>query len=246
MNDAAEQVYRILSRYQELLHGIDIRAEDIRAAYPGQIRCGRGCSDCCHQPFDISWLEGFYLWVGCCDLEEGVRDRVLERARAYADWAQTQGWGRTETLDGSREERADRMRLRISEMSRAHRPCPLLEEEACLLYDFRPAVCRLAGYPLPDPVEEGVLYACYLNFTGQDLAGAPVESFDVDRLYAAEANLEGTLIHRITGREFSVRHTTQIAEALRTAYDRTDWAAFFQALERRGPASPDPGRRPPG
>jgi hypothetical protein len=116
-------------------------------------------------------------------------------------------------------------------MSASHRPCPLLEDGACLLYDYRPAVCRLAGYPLPDPVDDSALYACYKNFEDRDLTKERAESFDVDRLYAVEASLERELLKLITGKECSVRHTTQIAGALLTDYDQIDWGAFFEALE---------------
>ena len=231
MDDLSNRVYRLLSRYQELLSGVDLRAEEVRAAYPGQIQCRRGCTDCCHQPFDISWLEGFYLWVGLNDLDEETRQRVQVRAAAYAEWARRTNWGNPEVIEGTPEERATRMQVRITEMSAAHMPCPLLEDEACLLYDYRPAVCRLAGHPLPDPVDDSALYACFKNVVDQDLTKDRVESFDVDRLYAVEANLERELLKLVAGKEFSVRYTTQIAGALLTDYDQIDWAAFFEALE---------------
>ena len=39
------------------------------------------------------------------------------------------------------------------------------------------------------------------------------------------------LLKLITGKEWSVRHTTQIAGALLTDYDGINWEAFFEALE---------------
>ena len=231
MDDLANHVYRLLSRYQELLSGVDARAEEVRDAYPGQIHCRRGCTDCCHQPFDISWLEGFYLWIGLNDLDSETRRRVQGRAAVYLKWARDTNWGNPEVIEGTPEERAARMQLRITEMSASHRPCPLLEDGACLLYNYRPAVCRLAGHPLPDPVDDSALYACYKNFEDRDLTKERVESFDVDRLYAVEASLERELLKLITGKEASVRHTTQIAGALLTDYDRIDWGTFFETLE---------------
>ena len=232
MDDLSNRVYRLLSRYQDLLSHVDARAEEVREAYPGQIACRRGCTDCCHQPFDISWLEGFYLWIGLNELDPETRARVLDRAEAYEKWAGTQSWGSPETIQGTPEERTARMRLRIDAMSASHTACPLLEDGACLLYDYRPAVCRLAGYPLPDPVDDSALYACFKNFTGQDLTKARVESFDVDRVYTVEANLERELLKLITGKEWSVRYTTQIAGALQTDYEQIDWQAFFEAIEK--------------
>lgn len=238
MDDVSNRVYRLLSRYQDLLAGVDSRGDEVREAYPGQIQCGRGCTDCCHQPFDISWLEGFFLWIGLGDLDEGVRRRVLERAKAYEAWSATQSWGARETIQGTEEERTLRMRIRIDAMSTSHMPCPLLEDGVCLLYDYRPAVCRLAGYPLPDPVDDSALYACYKNFTGLDLTQTRVESFDVDRVYAVESNLERELLKLVTGKEWTVRHTTQIAGALQVDYDGVDWHAFFEALETGGEDEP--------
>ena len=48
------------------------------------IRCEAGCSDCCHQTFRVSELEGAYLREGLRALEPSVAADILARARAYA------------------------------------------------------------------------------------------------------------------------------------------------------------------
>ena len=231
MNASQERIYELLSRYQELLCKVDDRAEEVRQAYREHIHCGKGCTDCCHQPFDISWLEGFYLWIGLNDLDADTRRRVRERAAAYLEKAHFTPWGNQTVIEGSREDREARMQLRITEMNSTHLACPLLEDGACLLYEYRPSVCRVAGYPLPDPVDDAALYACYKNFVDFDLSGKRVQSFDVDRLYAAEADLERELLRLVTGREPAVRQMTQVAGAMVADYDRVDWAAVFRELE---------------
>ena len=43
-------------------------------------------------------------------------------------------------------------------------PCPALEEGSCLIYDYRPLICRKFGIPLWNPDRPGRVYACQLNF----------------------------------------------------------------------------------
>lgn len=61
-------------------------------------------------------------------------------------------------------------------------PCPLLEQGACALYDYRPIICRTHGLPIR-LVEEGCerIDFCPKNFKGlQSLPGAAI--VDIEKL----------------------------------------------------------------
>ena len=47
------------------------------------IQCGPGCSDCCHQTFRVSEIEGAYLREGLADLPPEQRRGIGDRARDY-------------------------------------------------------------------------------------------------------------------------------------------------------------------
>jgi hypothetical protein len=54
------------------------------ARYAEHIECKPGCSDCCHQTFRVSEIEGAYLREGLAEVPDEIRDDIVARARAYA------------------------------------------------------------------------------------------------------------------------------------------------------------------
>jgi Fe-S-cluster containining protein len=51
--------------------------------YAAHIQCGPGCSDCCHQTFAVSALEGAWLREGLAAAPADVRADILARAEAW-------------------------------------------------------------------------------------------------------------------------------------------------------------------
>ncbi len=122
------------------------------------LSCRTGCSSCCQQTISLFPVE-------------------LEPIREA-----------TRTLPEEQKERlADRLGSPISAQSPDERPCPLLEDERCLVYEARPIICRTHGLPVlverteSGPPERDV---CPLNFTeGLDIEQLPAEELlDVRRL----------------------------------------------------------------
>ena len=70
-------------RLRHLLRTIDHDVEPVVQRYRANIECAKGCSDCCHQTFRISNLEGAYLREGLAEASVEVRADILERARTY-------------------------------------------------------------------------------------------------------------------------------------------------------------------
>lgn len=76
---------RARARLRVHLRLIDDGVAPVVARYRGQIQCRPGCSECCHQSFRVSELEGMLLREGFKDsLTPAVQAEVLARARGYA------------------------------------------------------------------------------------------------------------------------------------------------------------------
>ena len=131
MNLTPEPFLTIRSRYLPLLHQLEALFGEMNKAYgdvAGQYRfqCN-GCADnCCRTRFyHHTLLEYLYLVEGlrtmATDLRQeiGIRALAVNAKMAYAD-------RRKEAL---------------------HIMCPLNRDERCLLYAYRPMICRLHGIP---------------------------------------------------------------------------------------------------
>lgn len=121
--------------------------------YGDRLRCGKGCTDCCHHIFQITEIEAAYVSLGVKTLPEALRKRLVERARLHLPKRQKlmsahgriEAWGTLPEPD---------MRL----------ACPALENGVCVIYDHRPLVCRKFGIPIYNPDNPDRIYACELNF----------------------------------------------------------------------------------
>lgn len=70
-------------RLRHLLRIIDDDVEPVVRRYRSSIECAKGCSDCCHQTFRISDLEGAYLREGLAAAPADMRADIVQRAQAY-------------------------------------------------------------------------------------------------------------------------------------------------------------------
>lgn len=71
------------ARLRRHLRLIDEGVAPVLANYRRHIQCAPGCSQCCHQSFRVSELEGELLREGLSTLDEPTRNDILRRARAY-------------------------------------------------------------------------------------------------------------------------------------------------------------------
>ncbi len=62
---------------------IDGGVAPVVARYRAHIACRAGCSECCHQSFRVSELEGALLREGLAAAAPAVRAEISARARAY-------------------------------------------------------------------------------------------------------------------------------------------------------------------
>lgn len=64
---------------------IDADVAPVVDRYRAHVQCAAGCSDCCHQTFRISEIEGEFLREGLVNAAPEVRADILARAREYRE-----------------------------------------------------------------------------------------------------------------------------------------------------------------
>jgi Fe-S-cluster containining protein len=157
-DDVVSYDLEVYQQYQRLVARVEAFGEAIRQQYPGQVTCHVGCDGCCYQQFTVFPFEAYHLAQAVRTLAPEVRQRLLERLRPVPNpWRQ---------VDESQ-------------------PCVLLEHGRCSVYDGRPLICRMHGFPLSSTMIErsdgGQRDCCPLNFTQVPLAEiAPQAVYNLD------------------------------------------------------------------
>lgn len=118
-----------LKDLHKLFAAIDNAFAEVQRQYGEEVRCGKGCDDCCHAVFDMSLIEAANLLHVFRSLESNEQKRVLHAAtKAHDLWE--------EISSG----KADPSVARIG--------CPLLTDKSvCGCYEARPINCRTYGIP---------------------------------------------------------------------------------------------------
>jgi Fe-S-cluster containining protein len=131
-------------RYEGLVDEVDMLFQRIATEYPECVKCGVGCSDCCHALFDLSLIEALYLNHKFVGLDESERRPILE----FADSADRESYRIKKELYKRQQQGEETNGLLLEAASRKVR-CPLLiEDQTCLLYSCRPITCRVYGIPM--------------------------------------------------------------------------------------------------
>ncbi len=115
---------------KNFLRSIDQTVEHVRRSYPAECRCKKGCADCCHAVFDISFAEATLIENAFKRLNRPARRGIEKRAKeALRLWNEMIASG----------ENPGKVRI----------ACPLLDgDNTCLLYRVRPVNCRTYGIPV--------------------------------------------------------------------------------------------------
>jgi Fe-S-cluster containining protein len=140
----------MIDQYEQVCTAWEEEFARNRALHGERIHCHAGCSDCCHQLFQITEVEAAEVSAGVKLLGEELKNRLMSKARAYlieraAIRVEPEAWGNPPPPG-------------------ARLACPALEEGKCTIYEHRPLSCRKFGIPLWNPARPGRVYACELNF----------------------------------------------------------------------------------
>jgi Fe-S-cluster containining protein len=124
-------------RYRTIVAAVDAEFARNRELHGNRIRCGPGCTECCHHVFSITTLEAAEVARGVASLPEQLRREIQTRAVEYME---------------RRLIRGERL------------PCPALHLGKCSIYEHRPLMCHKFGMPLFNPDKPDRIFACELNF----------------------------------------------------------------------------------
>ncbi|NCD24502.1 MAG: YkgJ family cysteine cluster protein [Deltaproteobacteria bacterium] len=131
------------SKYEALVAQVDAAVHTVTQQYASEVRCRRGCSDCCHALFDVSLVEAMYINAHFSELSETRRNEILieaDKADRKAQIIKKKAYH-----DISTDPRADVLTQAAKERIR----CPLLDvNNECSLYRWRPLTCRIYGIPM--------------------------------------------------------------------------------------------------
>jgi Fe-S-cluster containining protein len=126
--------------YDRLVQRADKSFARIANEHSECIACKPGCADCCHAVFGLFLVEAVFL--------KNDFDRLGEKEKAAAIERGIAAEKDLKTLERTLEEFKDDPRMRAYAMAKARIRCPLLsDEDACILYDYRPITCRIYGIP---------------------------------------------------------------------------------------------------
>lgn len=204
----------IFSKYEMLVAEADALFNRVRDMYPDCVTCARGCSDCCHALFDLGLVEAMYLnskFTESFDFGP-ERSAVLERASD----ADRVAYKIKKRIYKASSDGGDPATL-LAEAARERIRCPLLgDDDACVLYDYRPITCRLYGIPT---AINGMAHTCGLTAfrKGERYPTVALNKIQ-DKL--TELSLE---IVKITGSRYTDLHNVYVpvSMALMTQYNDT-------------------------
>ncbi|MEA3385413.1 MAG: hypothetical protein U9Q89_03035 [Thermodesulfobacteriota bacterium] len=114
---------------ENLYESADRAAADVQKRYSKEVRCKKGCTDCCHAVFDVSLIEALYIRQHFDSLDRKQRRAALNIAKkAIKSW--------------------DQLVTTKADISHARIRCPLLADSGeCVCYKSRPINCRTYGIP---------------------------------------------------------------------------------------------------
>jgi hypothetical protein len=198
-------------RYRALLETLDTWTDQARSHHPGILPCRRGCTACCHGPFDISVADVLLLRETVAALPPETREALLARAASAAARQQDMvpGWAAPHDIGNLGEAPFDALCEAL-----AADPCPCLEDGACAVYDGRPTVCRIMGLGL-EALDGRVLdNGCPIQDEFPEYAALPAQPFD---LASFEQTEEACLVEAglsLFGTASAAGYETTIALAL--------------------------------
>ncbi len=154
--------------YKRVLDRADAWFAGVLREQPQNLKCGRGCSLCCHGLFEICSGDIPLLADGLAAAHPARRKAVIRRAVEIV--AASQHPNLRECSSTEKDAFFDRT---------SSTACPCLNDQgACVLYEYRPLVCRTFGVPLRNG-DEFMDEVCDLNFTEATPAEARAAAWDL-------------------------------------------------------------------
>ena len=180
---------------QGISHIDELWQKNSSACSPDELKCQRGCNQCCLGLFEISFAEAVILCEALSHLPPADYKTVMSKAKQLVEKTRSLFPGDCETglLNPRRDDESDEAFFDAAKGI----PCPLLDlaNGDCLLYEARPATCRICGLALKEQPAQLIMEACVLNFIDQPNERQIETAIDVADLEAADLRMD-TMIYR--------------------------------------------------
>jgi len=126
----------------------------------GHPPCSATCFSCCLNTSTllISKVEGLDIKEGLKQLPRSIQEDIYEKVRRTIIKIDSLGFTEEELIQGKATTTAKLMR------GTPESKCMMLVGGACAIYDYRPLICRVWGYPMKNGDE---ISCCYKTFLGK-------------------------------------------------------------------------------
>lgn len=205
-----------MTRYLPLLERLDQWQAHARTRHPGVIPCTRGCSDCCHGPFDISVADVELVAGAFRQLDPAVRAVVHDRARAQVERMAelAPGWEAPWEIGAIGDARFDRICDALEAL-----PCPMLGSDGgCLIYAERPMICRLMGLGMATESGDVIENGCPIQARFPAYEALPPSPFPLEAWEREERAAKESAADRLLGGPDRSGFETTIAAAVVSAH----------------------------
>lgn len=157
----------VLEQYRHLMGEVGLETRRLYEAR-GSFPCPSNCYDCCRNTATmlISEIEGQDLNVGLKKLAPEIQEHIRKKAKRSVR--------RLEQIGFSHEQMTKHAGMEAVEVLKGtpEAECPMLIGGVCSVYEHRPLICRVWGYPINNGRE---LACCRKTFIGQRRHFKPIE-----------------------------------------------------------------------
>jgi Fe-S-cluster containining protein len=201
----------------ELVARADRLFDTIAHTHGDLMACKAGCDDCCQVYFRVTLIEAFVINQA---FKQNVSDGFRSRAISRADQVEPLFRQADELISLPSQKQAA-----IDTASRIKIRCPLNEDHACILYEYRPITCRLYGTPQK---MAGKVVSCPKNGF---LPGSKYTTVDIDDMQKRLTQYSRDLLVDLLG--VSPRRPGPlylISDVLRITFDKSYFLSLSESL----------------
>lgn len=158
---------QVMFKYKQLVSEINRDVDRIRQEY-GRYPCPTNCFQCCNNTstIPISEVEARDLKNGLDALPKQIRKHIHQKAQQTIKVLESKGF----TLDSMvKDSGMDAINII---KGKSYGQCPMLIGGVCSVYEHRPVICRVWGYPIDNGNE---IACCRKTFIGQRRDFNPVK-----------------------------------------------------------------------
>lgn len=160
----------VMQTYQTLVDEIDRDVLRIREEF-GRYPCPSDCFQCClnTSTIPISEVEARDLKIGLERLPQELQEHILQKAKRTIKELEAEGYNPENMVKDTGLKAIDVVK------GTSFGECPMLIGGVCSVYENRPVICRVWGYPIDNGNN---LACCKKTFIGQERDYIPLKYSD--------------------------------------------------------------------